>query len=202
MKTGHLSGRMGPLVAYVTKDGRQHFRSYVHPADPCTPKQLACRMKLGLVNHSLSPLNKVIKQGYPGEVNAYRRLVGKACREAVEGEYPDFRFNYGKIQIARGMLPLPANARVEYDATTREARFTWDAPLTLAPLSGSDNDRVTIVCLHADRFHDVITLHAGTRDTGSAAIVLPGHWQAAQTHYWLYLTSHDRQEISNSIYLA
>lgn len=199
---GILSGRIGPLVAYVTKDGKQHFRTYIKPADPRTPKQIACRMKLGLVNKSLSPLNKVIRRGYPDEDNAYRRLVGKAYREAVEGAYPHFVLNYSMIQIARGMLQLPANTRMAYDPSTREARFSWDTSLEWSSLPGSYNDKVTIVCLHAAKHPEVITHHAGKRDDGEAAIALPAGWQAVQAHYWLYLTSHDMQENSNSIYLA
>jgi hypothetical protein len=199
---GKLSGRIGPVVAYVTKDGRQHFRTYTKPADPCTPRQMACRMKLGLVNKALSPLNKVIRWGYPGDAAAYRTLVGRALREAVEGAYPHFRFNYSKIAVARGLLQLPANVRMACDAATREARFSWDVPLASATEPGSCADKVAIVTLHASRYPEVITHHAGRRDAGEAVFPLPGGWEAAQTHYWLYLTSPDLQQYSNSLYLC
>ena len=33
-----LSGRIGPIIAYVTKGGKQAFRQYTVPSDPKTPK--------------------------------------------------------------------------------------------------------------------------------------------------------------------
>lgn len=198
---GKLSGKIGPMVAYVTKDGRQHYRTYVQPANPRTLRQMANRMKFGLASQSLSPLHKAIRRGYPGDEKAFHRLVGKASREAVEGDYPHFRFDYSKVEIARGSLPLPANSRMAYDPAIREARFSWDASPATALFRGSNNDRVIIVCLHADKHPEVVTLHAGNRADGMATLPLPEGWKAAQTHYWLYLTSHDQLENSNSIYL-
>jgi hypothetical protein len=201
-KIGALSGKIGPLIAYVTNDGKQAFRTYTKPVDPQTPKQMANRMKLGLVNKSLAPLCKVIKQGYPDEPNAYRKLVGKACREAVEGEYPNLRFNYSKIHITRGMLQLPSQVHREYHPDTHELHFTWDAILTWASLPGNYQDKVTIVCLHAGEQPEVIIHHAGTRDDGRATLRLPEGWQVEQTHSWLYLTSYNKQLHSTSIYIT
>ena len=199
---GKLSGRFGPMVAYVTKDGRQHFRTYVQPANPRTPRQMANRMKFGLACQSLSPLKNAIRRGYPGDEKAFHKVLGKACREAVMGEYPHFRFDYSRIEIARGDLPLPANIRMTYDPSTREARFSWDHPLSGAPLAGNDNDKIIIVCLHADPHPEVVILHASNRADGTATLPLPDRWEAAQTHFWLYLTSYDQQENSNSVHFV
>lgn len=197
-----LSGKVGPLVLYATKEGKQLFRTYTKPANPRTPRQTAHRARFGLVNKALSPLNNVIKQGYPGEKNDYRTLVGKALREAVEGEYPHLVFNYGKIQIARGQLPVPPDVQKEYDASTRELHFSWHPHPAATPPCGSHNDKVILVCLHAAEHPEVITLHAGNRDAGEATFTLPDGWQAGHTHCWLYLNSHDQQAISNSVYIV
>jgi len=201
-KIGALSGKIGTLIAYVSKDGKQIYRTYTKPADPQTPKQMANRMKLGLVNKSLAPLCNVIKQGYPDQQNAYRSLVGKACREAVEGEYPNLWFNYSKIHISRGNLQLPSQVHKEYHPDTRELHFTWDTKLTDATLPGNNQDKVTIVCLHVGDQPEVVIHHAGTRGDGKSTLLLPDGWQVEQTHCWLYLTSYHKQENSTSLYLA
>ena len=59
---GKISGKIGPYVAYVRKDGTQVLREHIIPKDPKTPKQLAYRMRFGMVNKCLSPLNKAIKK--------------------------------------------------------------------------------------------------------------------------------------------
>ena len=101
-KVSGLSGKVGPLVFYVTKNGKQVFRNHVKPTDPGTPKQVAHRAKFGLANKALSPLNKAITRGHPGDPNAYRAMVGKAYREAIEGEYPDFRDHSNSLFFALG----------------------------------------------------------------------------------------------------
>ncbi|SFL59161.1 hypothetical protein SAMN05216357_13122 [Porphyromonadaceae bacterium KH3CP3RA] len=64
-KSGGMSGRIGPVVAYLTKDGKQVFRSYIKPADPKTPGQLAQRAKLGIVNKGLAPCAKSSSKDIP-----------------------------------------------------------------------------------------------------------------------------------------
>lgn len=34
-----ISGKIGPIIAYVTKTGKQVFKKYVVPKDPRTEKQ-------------------------------------------------------------------------------------------------------------------------------------------------------------------
>ena len=43
LKTLKVSGRLGPVVTYATKSGKQVYRKYIVPNDPKTPKQLAYR---------------------------------------------------------------------------------------------------------------------------------------------------------------
>lgn len=197
-----VSGRIGPVIAYVTKDGRQLFRGYTKPTNPRTPKQVAQRAKFAFVNKALSPFNKVIKRGHPGNKNAYRTSVGKAYHEAVAGDYPHFSIDYSKIQIAAGSLQLPANIRLCFDPLSRTATIHWDAQLANPSQPGSDNDKVYIVCFETDHPAEMQTLTRCTRAAGEASIGLPGGWQPSTTHFWLFLTSHDLQDNSNSMYLT
>ena len=200
-KNDTTTGKVGQEVHYVNSKGTRCVRAHVVPSNPRTGKQMVNRSRFALVSKSLAPLRKVIRQWNSGNDNAYCPLLGKAFHEAVEGEYPHFRFNYSKIQITRGALPPPLNAGVTYHPATREARFSWESPADILLHDGSPNDIVQIIAHHADRYAEVRTLHAGTRRSGSFTYLLPDHWKAEQTHYWLFLLSYDMQEQSDSLYL-
>lgn len=201
-KVSGLSGKVGPLVFYVTKNGKQVFRNHVKPTDPGTPKQLAHRAKFGLANKALSPLNKAITRGHPGDPNAYRAMVGKAYREAIEGEYPDFTFNYSKIQVASGRLPLPDEIRMEYHREAREAAFTWDPLHPDGTRVGKGNDRVYVVSFNTALPLEVKTVQRGFRSAGRATVPLPREWQPATTYFWLYFAAYDFRHHSNSLFFA
>lgn len=197
-----LSGRIGPIVTYITKGGKQAFRVYVKPNNPRSPKQVAHRAKFALVNRALSPLNKVIKRGYRHDKNAYRTLISKAFREAVTGDYPHFSVDFSKIQIAVGKLQLPADIRLRFDRLSGMATFSWNPHLAWPSQPGSDNDRVHIVYFNTGNPLEVKTFSRGTRADGEASVELSGERQPDITHFWIYFTSHDLQDNSNSIYLA
>ncbi len=197
-----LSGRIGPLIAYVTKDGKQVFRTYAKPKNPRTSKQVAQRARFAFVNKALSPLNKVIKRGYPDNKNAYRSLIGKAYHEAIMGDYPNYFLDYSKIQIAAGKLQLPEDIRLRFDPLSRTVTFSWNPRLVRLSQPGSDNDKLYIVCFNIDRPFEVKTFKGGIRAAGEASIELPGIWEPGKTHFWIYLNSNDLQRISNSIYLT
>ena len=201
-KVSGLSGKVGPLVFYVTKNGKQVFRNHVKPTDPGTPKQVAHRAKFGLANKALSPLNKAITRGHPGDPNAYRAMVGKAYREAIEGEYPDFTFNYSKIRVASGRLPLPDEIRMEYHREAREAAFTWNPLHPEGTRVGKGNDRVYVVSFNTALPLEVKTVQRGFRSAGQATVPLPREWQPAATCFWLYFAAYDFRHHSNSLFFA
>jgi hypothetical protein len=197
---GGLSGKIGPLVTYI-RNGTQVVRSLPKPNDPKTEKQLAHRMKFKLVNQGLSPLNSAIKQGYRNKRDAYRTLVGKAYHEAIAGEYPDFRLDYGKIKIAEGKLQLPANIRMEKGDGEHTVVFSWDTQI-VKPSDGSRNDdRVNIVYLSGDRRGTGQYHGSSKRVDGSATLKLPDGWKPEETLFWIFLTSYDQQHNSDSFFV-
>lgn len=196
-----LSGRIGPVIAYVTKDGKQAFRSYTKPADPKTPKQMAQRAKLVIVNKGLSPLRKIIKQGHPGKEDAYRTLIGKACREAVEGTYPELYLDYSKIEITTGRLQLPTDVHLHLDSLSHTAAFRWNTQLVYPSLPGRGNDKMHVVCFDTAHPAEVKTLLGNTRATGETVVEINAKWQPDTTHFWIYFVSHDLRDISNSVYV-
>src|SRR5699024_4344161 len=118
------SGKIGPVVVYTTKYGTEVLREHVIPKDPKTPKQLAYRMKFTLVSRAVSPFSKIIKDGHNQKPGAYRAVLSKALHEAIEGEYPNFNFNYSKIQLTNGKLKLPS--KIEAAIQNNLFILTWN----------------------------------------------------------------------------
>lgn len=194
---GGLSGKIGPVVTYV-RNGKQVVRSLPTPNDPKTQKQLAHRMKFSLVNKGLSPLNSAIKLGYRNDSNVYRTLVGKAYHEAITGDYPNFTFDYSKIQIAEGTLQLPANISIERGIDEHTVIFSWDSQIE-KPSNGSRNDdRVNIVYLNESLSGAGQLMSAAKRADGRALLHIPNGWKPEETLFWIFLTSPDLQLNSDS----
>jgi hypothetical protein len=197
-----FSGKIGPVVAYTTKYGKQVYRKYTIPRDPKTPKQLAHRMKFSLANKGLSPLNSSIKLGYRGNTFAYRSLVGKAYREAIMGNYPNFTLDYSKINIADGRLQLPADIKIDFDSDTSSALFSWDRQIVVSQSTAKDNDQINIVAFNVK--HNVVIrfLEIAKRLEGLASIALPDCWELDDTHFWVYFSSYSLQMNSESVYVV
>lgn len=195
-----LSGKIGPVVTYV-RDGVQVVRSLPKRNDPKTEKQLAHRMKFKLVSQGLSPLNNAIKQGYQNKKDAYRTLFSKVYHEAIAGEYPHFRLDYGKIHIAEGRLLLPPNIRAEKGAAEQTVLFRWDSQTVKASEWSRDNDRVRIVYLNESLAEAHQSSGAASRVDGTVSLHLPDGWRPEETLFWIYFYSADQRHHSDSLFV-
>lgn len=197
---GGISGKIGPIVAFVRYD-KQFVRIHTIPRDPKTTAQLAQRAKLTLVNKGLSPLNKVIKQNYPNNSGAYRSLVGKTIREFVVGEYPNLSIDYSKIQIAEGRLLLPEPVTAAFNPDSNQVSFNWDTQQTTTSKWCRADDMVHIVIFNAPTLTVFKSPGIVKRFAGMASVELPKGWDPPHTHCWIYLSSHDHEQNSNSLYV-
>lgn len=203
-----LSGKIGPVVAYTTKYGTEVIRKHVIPKDPKTPKQLAYRMKFTLVNSSLSPFSKIIKDGYIQKHNAYRGIVSQVLREAIEGEYPNFSINYSKIQLTEGKLKLPS--KIDASIQNNSLIITWNPQTKGQPVLNRSDDRVNIICFDQSTKKVFVKYSAASRGDGEVSIDInkllkqESESQAInveELHFWLYLSTKDWKEKSESWYL-
>jgi hypothetical protein len=195
-----LSGKIGPITTYML-NGKQVVRKNTKPHDPKTPKQLAHRMKFALVNKGLSPLNRSIKLGHRGDTNVYRLLVGTAYKEAILGEYPNYKLDYSKLVIANGNLQPPSNIKLEMDVETNSALFWWDKQNLDSLKPSRNSDQLNIVVFNvkhnvADHISEI-----AKRSDSKISIVLPDGWSLVDIHFWAYFSSHTLQMNSVSVYV-
>ena len=195
-----LSGKIGPITTYML-NGKQFVRKNTKPHDPKTPKQLAHRMKFALVNKGLSPLNRSIKLGHRDDTNVYRLLVGTAYKEAILGEYPNYKLDYSKLVIANGNLQPPSNIKLEMDVETNSALFWWDKQNLDSLKPSRNSDQLNIVVFNvkhnvADHISEI-----AKRSDSKISIVLPDGWSLVDIHFWAYFSSHTLQMNSVSVYV-
>ena len=191
----------------MRKDGKQVLREHIIPKDPKTPKQLAYRMRFGMVNRCLSPLNKAIKKGFLKTDNAYRKEISKALSNAVLGEYPNYKMDYSKIQVAEGKIQLPTFVTAEVNEKMCVATFKWNPQLIFDTYPGRKDDQVNIVCLNKAIPEAVNFINAAKRSAGSATIdlsskmIINEKWYTKDLHFWLYLSRFDLTQNSDSVYV-
>lgn len=198
-KTG-LSGRIGPIVAYVV-DGKQMYRTYTKTDKPKTENQKANQSKFGLVSSSISPLYKVIKEGFKDEKITFGGVCGKISREAVTGVSPDYKIDYSKIQIAKGDIKSPENISCDVDKDAKIVTLSWE-PMTSSPGLRGGEDKFQIVCFNESFPKEIITINKYSIDMGEAAVEIPERWNLADTHLWVYIKSWDGERNSDSVYFT
>ena len=204
-----LSGKIGPIVAYTTKYGTEVIRKHVIPKDPKTPKQLAYRMKFTLVNSSLSPFSKIIKDGYIQKHNAYRGVVSQVLREAIEGEYPNFSINFSKIQLTDGKLKLPS--KIDGYLQNNSLIISWNPHTKGQPALNRSDDRINIICFDQSKNEVFVKYNAARRGDGEVSIDInkllkrDSESQTINTeklNCWVYLSSKYGENNSGSWYLG
>lgn len=215
LNTLRFSGRYGEFVAYSTKQGKQVYRKYTKPTDPKTPKQQALRMRFGMVNKVISPLNLIIKNGFKDQYNSYRSVISHVLRYGVEGEYPNYSINYSEVKVAKGELVLPNNIVAAIDKELNKLKLTWDYSAEANSKRYSRYDNMNIVCFNDELQKAVGSLGIAKRGDMELEVdykkifekidsVKNGevkHIDLKNIHFWLYLTSQDYSTNSNSIYL-
>lgn len=194
------SGKIGDIVTFE-REGTQVIREYVIPKDPKSPAQLAQRMKLKLANKGLSPLKFIIRRGHIGNSKAYRSSISKTMKNCIAGDYPNMTLDYSKVKLAEGKLQLPENISTQFDNKTNTIYFSWNSSLTFSDQPGRSDDKVNIISLNEKLLVANQISNTPIRSDGKASLKLPNNWEIADTHIWIYLTSYDLLQNSDSMYL-
>lgn len=195
-----ISGKVGPIVAY-TSHGKQFIRAHTIPHDPKTPAQLAHRAKMSLVNKGLSPFNKLIKENYRNDSSAYRSLVGKTIREYVVGEYPDLAIDFSQILLAEGEVLLPEDVTATFQPDDRQLTFNWDRQQPSLSRWCQPDDLVNVILFHTPSLALKRSHLIASRAEGTVTVELLEGWNPSNTLCWIYFTTRNHDQHSNSLYV-
>ena len=193
---GEISGKHGNVVAVTMKDGTSYFREYIIPPNPNTIKQQTQRGKFGFVVKELNCMRKMFAVTFGGQYGI-NRAVSLAMKTCVSGDFPDFRIDYSRLQVAVGSLPLPLKTDIQKQASNI-FKLTWNYdPL----LHDHPNDAINIVLLNNSLQQVIFLQHIAMRADGLVEFSIPEPWSNAEIHTWIYFSNSNDNHFSDSKYL-
>ena len=193
---GEISGKHGNVVAVTMKDGTSYFREYIIPPNPNTIKQQTQRGKFGFVVKELNCMRKMFAVTFGGQYGI-NRAVSLAMKTCVSGDFPDFRIDYSRLQVAVGSLPLPLKTDIQKQASSL-FKLTWSYdPL----LHDHPNEAINIVLLNNSLQQVIFLQHIAMRADGLVEFSIPEPWSNAEIHTWIYFSNSNDNHFSDSKYL-
>ena len=193
---GEISGKHGNVVAVTMKDGTSYFREYIIPPNPNTIKQQTQRGKFGFVVKELNCMRKMFAVTFGGQYGI-NRAVSLAMKTCVSGDFPDFRIDYSRLQVAVGSLPLPLKTDIQKQASSL-FKLTWSYdPL----LHDNPDDAINIVLLNNSLQQVIFLQHIAMRADGLVEFSIPEPWSNAEIHTWIYFSNSNDNHFSDSKYL-
>ena len=193
---GKISGRHGTAVAMKSKKtGKTYLRLHSVPSDPKTAKQVAHRAKFGFVNKEMNCMRNLFKITF-GDNHGVSHGISLAFG-AVTGDYPDFSMDFSKLIIAQGGLNTSSFLNItKTNGTT--LKFEWD---TTVGFQCDDNDGVNIVLLNDQNRVGLLKQNIVVRGEGTVDIELPPVWAGQKVHCWIYFSSPDGMNTSESQFI-
>lgn len=193
---GPASGSVGNVIIAM-RNGVPYIRSKpakVH--NPRTPKQLAVRMKLSLLNRVLCNLKPVINVGFPDPPG------GKTSRDIAysvnypvvfKGEYPDIEIRFDSLRISSGTLS-PAE-EVTANLSDDQLSVSWGTKT-----GGTKHDLAMLVVYNSLSGQSFYSLRAAERQAGWANLEVPQNISddLSHLHGWIAFVSPDGKKCSES----
>ncbi len=195
---GKISGKHGDVVAVTMKDGTTYFRAHIIPPNPNTVKQQSQRSKFGFAVKELNCMRKLFTVTFGGQYGI-NRAVSLAMKTCVSGEFPDFRIDYSRLQLAVGNLALPATQSLQKQAD-KVFKLTWSYNKEL--LLENHYDEISIVVFNHNLKQIIHLQNNALRATRAVEFSLPDTWLNSDIHAWLYFSSANNSSFSTSKYLG
>jgi len=194
---GKISGKHGTAVAAVRKDGLCILKEYRVASNPNTAGQKNQRGKFGYVMKELNCLRSVFTRNFGGQYGI-NKVVATVIKTAVAGEFPNFKLDYTKLEIASGSLYNTSEVRMER-INEKSVLISWNTYLFI---NNSPEDRVNLVFLNTQTKFIIERYECAIRSERKAEIQIPAGWLDSDIHGWIYFTSADGKLNSTSKYIA
>ena len=193
---GKISGKHGTAVAAVRKDGLCILKEYRIASNPNTVGQKNQRGKFGFVMKDLNCLRSVFTRNFGGQYGI-NKVVAKAMKTAVTGEFPDFKLDYSKIEVAFGSLYNTSELSLERN-NEKSLRINWNTDFIM---SSSPSDKVNVVLLNTQSKFVIERYECALRSDGKVEIQIPTGWLNSEIHAWIYFSSADGKTNSVSLHI-
>lgn len=194
-------GKLGNLVFYkVGGSGRVRTRA-ANFRDRKSPKQLAQRQRMQVMNGFLRPFSDLIRISFSGEAvgrSALQAAQSYNMRNALAGEYPDIYVEKSQALLSRGQLPLPVSAKIA--AQPEGLLIEWENGEEAA--GPRSTDTLVVMALSAETGSIDYRFTEARRSDARYAwnIALPGGTDALPD-VWIAFRNRQETEMSDSMFV-
>jgi hypothetical protein len=194
---GKISGKHGDAVAAIRKDGTNILKVLRIASNPNTPAQKNHRDKFAFTMRELNCMRSLYTITYDSQYGV-NKAVGIAMKNALTGEYPDFKLDYSKLIICEGTLNNTPQVRLEQVGGST-VKIVWNAEELLGR---NPAEIVNLVFLNQTSKSVILKQNVALSRAGSAQVDLPVDWMDKDVHCWIYFTSPNGILYSNSQYIC
>ncbi|MBP5371816.1 MAG: hypothetical protein J6Y55_07860 [Bacteroidales bacterium] len=198
---GGFHGTVGTVVGASWK-GIDYMRSKAESIkNPRTRGQVTQRNRFATTLQFLQPITSYIRIGfrpYAVKQTGFNAAMAYNIKNAIVGEYPNFKLDYSKALVSRGTLtPVEgANANVTSSGVTffwRDNSGTGNALLT---------DMAMPLLFNKDKEESVFSTAGGKRFEEETTLTVPADWTGSKVEAYLGFISADGKSVATSIYLG
>lgn len=198
---GPFSGKLGKVIGYVDKNGRQQLRTigehiFENPSDQLKETWA----KTSLASKFLKPVTEYISMGFAAEAKSRKmtayNLASSFTRKAITGNYPNLWIDYSKILFSAGNMPVVQNPEVI--AVEDGLMFTWDT--ANLEVGTRKSDLVMLMAYLPDSGKAYYLRSGAKRIQGYEHLILPFIPAGQKVETYISFNSEDHKDICNSIY--
>lgn len=181
-------------IDYLKHKGRRSIK-------PPSQKQLEQRAKIKTVSGFVYKMQPLLDMGFaPLAINktGANAAFSYIYKNAISGEYPDYRIDPAKVMISRGDLP-PAISPSVWMSGEDTLSFHWENNAGTG--SAAPGDHCLLAVLEPSMNHCSFRKGETTRSSAGASINVK-MYRGLQLHCWLAFVSANGKEVSDSVYLG
>lgn len=164
--------------------------------------QLVVLERFKLATKVIGPLLPFLKIGYKVKCRRKRKVsphnlaVSQVFKDAVVGEYPDLRIDYGRILLSDGHYPSLVQVTFLQSGNRMEVRHTSNVSII-----GASGDDLMLWVMFCPSLADCISVE-GIRSDDRFMMVVPQRFDGLECHHYLMVCRRDYGQVSKSIYLG
>ena len=198
---GATNGKTGNLVTYILR-GQIVTRTIGKTKKKQSISQIATTQRLTTVNEFLKTIKGLINLGFKFEAegstsNPYNVATSYNVKNAIKGQYPNFKIDYSQVMISVGNLKPVVNLSVSKNSQCLTVSWAYDSKADFCVR----NDRAMILFVFDDSEEPIYFLSGSLRSEGNQIIDFGSKSLDGSCHVYVSFLAEDRESVSDSEYL-
>ena len=198
---GGFSGKVGPVIGTSWK-GKSVMRAIaLSHNDANSEAQQQQRLKFKLLIQFVSRVNSFIELGFCNRavgMTAPNAAMHANLDDAITGEWPNYKLDYGKTVVSAGTLDLPYNPTGTLDGNDIAVSWTDNSNLGNAHA----DDKVMLLAYNSSKDQTLSNTAAAERQDHNITLALPSAWSGDTVEVWMAMRREKDGETSKSVYLG